>query len=65
MKEETRAILDECREFCDKEDKSTEFMIAFMRSVANVSHDCVINYLMKDDKEYQKVKKAKAVKNEN
>ncbi len=45
MKEKTKALLDEAKQICDKEDKSTEYMIQFMQDYANVPFDCVIQYL--------------------
>ena len=47
MKEETMQKLKEAQEWCEEEDKSTEFMIEYMKYCANVDHDCVINYLEK------------------
>tara|TARA_Y100000310_G_C20672131_1_gene810849 strand:- start:1177 stop:1335 length:159 start_codon:yes stop_codon:yes gene_type:complete len=46
MKESTRAKLIEAQEYCDKEEKSTEFMIQYMQDFAGVDHDCVMNFLM-------------------
>ncbi|WP_294377719.1 hypothetical protein [uncultured Clostridium sp.] len=45
MKEKTKKLLKEAQEICDREDRSTEYMIQFMQDYANVSFDCVINYL--------------------
>lgn len=43
-----RIIKDKLKEaqlFCDKNDKSTEFMLQYMQDFANVGLDCVIEYL--------------------
>jgi hypothetical protein len=48
MKAETKKKLKEAMDWCDEEDKSTEFMIQYMQDFAGVSHDCVIKYLTTD-----------------
>jgi len=45
MKAETRELLNQAREICDKEDKSTAYMIQFMQDYAHVSYECVMKYL--------------------
>ena len=45
MKNKTRQLLEIAQQFCDENDKSTEFMIQYMQDVCKVSHDTVINYL--------------------
>ncbi len=47
MKEETKALLIEAQEYCDENDKSTEFMIQYMQDVAEVDFDCVMGFLEK------------------
>ncbi len=47
MKESTKLKLAEAQKYCDDNDKSTEFMLQYMQDFANVSHDCVISYLIK------------------
>ena len=47
MKGETKKLLDEAYEYCNENDKSTEFMLQYMQDFANVDLDCVINYLKK------------------
>lgn len=47
MKEQTKVLLKEAQQYCDDNDKSTEFMIAYMESVAKVDLNCVLNYLQK------------------
>lgn len=47
MKAKTKELLKEAKEYCDREDKSTEFMLEYMQDVANVDLDCVISYLQK------------------
>ncbi len=45
MKQTTKDKLKEAKEYCDKNDKSTEFMLQYMQDFANVDLDCVLNYL--------------------
>ena len=45
MKDSTKQKLKEAMEWCDANDKSTEFMIEYMHDVAGASHECVMNYL--------------------
>jgi len=47
MKKITKYLLAEAKQYCDDEDKSTEFMLQYMQDFANVDLDCVINYLEK------------------
>ncbi len=44
---ETNYKLETAKQYCDDNDKSTEFMIQYMQDVAGVDHDYVINYLYK------------------
>lgn len=46
MKSKTKRKLEEAQKYCDENDKSTEFMIAYMQDYAGVDHDCVMNYLI-------------------
>lgn len=48
MKKATRSKLEEAQRYCDINDKSTEYMIQYMQDYANVDHDCVINYLIRN-----------------
>ena len=52
MKTETKAKLEIAKQYCDDNDKSTEFMIQYMQDIAGVDFDCVMNYLRKKSKEY-------------
>jgi hypothetical protein len=45
MKQKTKILLKEAQEYCDENDKSTEFMLEYMKSYAGVDLDCVLNYL--------------------
>ena len=36
------------QQYCDDNDKSTEFMLQYMQDVANVDLDCVIKFLKED-----------------
>lgn len=47
MKEVTKLKLQEAQKYCDDEDKSTAFMIEYMKDYAKVDYDCVMNYLTK------------------
>jgi hypothetical protein len=47
MKESTRQKLIDARKYCDRHDKSTEFMIQYMMDTAGVDMDCVMNFLQK------------------
>lgn len=51
MKESTKRKLAEAQSFCDDNDKSTEFMIEYMKDYAGVNHECVITYLKTYTKE--------------
>lgn len=51
----TKLKLAAIHQWCDVEDKSTEFMIQFMQDTVKVSHDTVMNYLMLDEKEKDKL----------
>ena len=45
MTQEEAKLLKEAKQFCDDNNKSTEFMLQYMSDVANVSHDTVMEYL--------------------
>jgi len=47
MKATTRAKLQEAQKYCDDNDKSTAFMIAYMQDFAGVDFDCVMSFLRK------------------
>lgn len=47
MKPETKNKLFEAWQYCDDNDKSTEFMLQYMQDVAKVDLDCVVNFLRK------------------
>ena len=50
MKAATKKLLAEAQQYCDDNDKSTEFMLEYMQDFANVDLDCVMNYLQNKDK---------------
>lgn len=56
MKYITKLKLAAAHQYCDVSDKSTEFTIEFLKSAANVEHDCVINYLTLPDSEHQRLR---------
>lgn len=45
MQQKTRALLQEAQDWCDDNDKSTEFMLQYMQDVVGVNLDCVLNFL--------------------
>lgn len=45
MKKETKNKLLTAWQYCDDNDKSTEFMLQYMQDFANVDLDCVINFI--------------------
>jgi len=45
MKATTRARLQAAMDWCDENDKSTEFMIQYMQDMVNVPFDCAMNFL--------------------
>jgi hypothetical protein len=47
MKEITRNKLLKAWQYCDDEDKSTEFMLQYMQDFAGVDLDCVIAFMQK------------------
>jgi hypothetical protein len=47
MSEKTTTKLLEAKQFCDDNDKSTEFMLQYMQDHAGVDLDCVLDFLMK------------------
>ena len=51
MKHTTKLKLAAIQQWCDVEEKSTEFMIQFMQDVCKVDCDAVMNYLQLPEKE--------------
>ena len=47
VKEITKIKLREAQQFCDDEDKSTEFMLQYMQDYASVDLDCVLRFIEK------------------
>jgi len=47
MKESTKNALIEAWNYCDVEDKSTEFMFQYMSDFANVDYDTAVKFVMK------------------
>ena len=43
--EATRILLDQAQDYCDQNDKSTEFMIQYMQDFAQCSFETVMQYL--------------------
>lgn len=62
MKELTKNKLLAAWQYCDDEDKSTEFMIQFMMDNANVDMDCVVNFIQRttDEERVEWLKNIKA-----
>jgi len=48
MKEETKQKLKDAMEYCEKYDRSIEYMIQYMQDYASVSHDTVMDFLYKE-----------------
>lgn len=46
MKPKTKDLLFKSWAYCDKHDKSTEFMLQYMQDVAKVDLDCVLGFLI-------------------
>ena len=49
FEDQTTKLL-EAKQFCDDNDKSTEFMLQYMQDYAGVDLDCVLDFLMKGQK---------------
>ncbi len=47
MKKSKGVLMQEAMDWCDTEDKSTEFMIQYMQDYARVNFDEVMNFLQK------------------
>jgi len=47
MKVETKNKLLAAWQYCDDNEKSTEFMLEYIQDVAGVDLDCVINFIQK------------------
>lgn len=45
MKAATKKKLQEAQQYCDDNDKSTEFMLQYMQDYAKVNLDCVLKFL--------------------
>ena len=55
MKAGTKSKLLAAWQYCDENDKSTEFVLQYMQDAANVDLDCVVNFLQNTtDEERQK-----------
>jgi hypothetical protein len=49
MKESTKQILLDAWDWCDDEDKSTEFMLQYMSDVANIEYESVVDYIASNE----------------
>lgn len=56
MKEETRVKLDLAYQDCKDEDKSSEYTLQYLQDIAGVDFDCALNYFIKKDEGWVKVK---------
>jgi hypothetical protein len=45
MTQEQKQKLLEAWAYCDEEDKSTEFLLAYLSDVANLDYDAVVTYV--------------------
>lgn len=64
MKAITRNRLFAAWQYCDDEDKSTEFMLQFMMDNAKVDMDCVVNFIENTTDE-ERTEWLKNLENEN
>ena len=48
MKNSTKTALYLAWQYCDDEDKSTEFMFQYMSDVANVSYDTAVDFVVEN-----------------
>jgi hypothetical protein len=55
MKYITKLKLAAIQQWCDVEEKSTEFMIQFMQDACKVDHDAVMSYLQLPGKERERL----------
>lgn len=55
MKKATKQKLLEAWDWCDEEDKSTEFMLQYMADTANISYDRVVDYIVSDQAEIDRI----------
>lgn len=46
MSDQTKALLISAWNYCDREDKSTEFMFVYMADVAGVEYDTAVDFVM-------------------
>lgn len=65
MKASTIALLKEAHDYCDKHDKSTEFMLEYMQDVAGVDLDTVLDYLENKNENNGKDKESSSEKGES
>jgi len=55
MKYITKLKLAAVHQLCDKEDKSTEYMLQFMQDTCKVELDTVMNYMKLGEKQHQQL----------
>lgn len=55
MKAETKIKLLEAWQYCDNQDKSTEFMLEYMQDFAGVDLDCVVKFIQKTNNEQRTI----------
>jgi len=55
MKYITKLKLAAMHQWCDSEDKSTEYTIQFMQDMCKVDHDTVMKYFLLGDKEHHQL----------
>ena len=49
MDQMTKALLTQAQEYCDVNDKSTEFMLQYMQDFAEVDLDAVLEFLQEQE----------------
>lgn len=55
MKSQTKQRLKEAMDYCNENDKSTEFMIQYMQDYGRVSFETVIDFLESETDEIDRV----------
>lgn len=56
MTEQEKILILDAWDWCDDEDKSTEFMLQYMSDVANVSYDDVVQYICSEEADDDRIK---------
>lgn len=49
MTQEQKQLILEAWDYCDEEDKSTEFMLTYMSDVSGIDYEDIIEYIVSDE----------------